>query len=175
MKPAISVIAFASLVLNSVAAENLILNGDFSKGSAKWKGDRKIVYETPAKQNKVCKIEVDEANMHIFYQTIKAEGFKRLNLTYRVKMSENYSSTQLPYGVNLTGDKSKYLVVGHTNKRDLQAGQWIDFEAFIILYPSHEELTEPIAFDSSFGELSFIVQTGYSGYLMFDDILLTGE
>lgn len=164
-----------SVSAKSAAGENLVANGDFSKGSSKWKGDRKIVYEAPAKQNKVCKLEVDEVDNHTFYQKIKAQGFKHLTLTYRVRKSKDHHSKDLPYGVNFTGEKSKFVSIGYTKGHKLRDDQWTDVEVIMYLYPSREDFSEELMFDSSFGELSFTVQTGYSGYLMFDDIAVVGE
>jgi hypothetical protein len=156
-------------------SENLVTNGDFSMGSTKWKGDRQIVYETPARKNQVCKLEVDEVDSLTFYQKIKAKGYKRLTLTYRARKSKDHHSQDMPYGVYFTGDKSNFVSIGYTKGHSLQNDQWTDVEVIIQLYPSGKDFSEELVFDSSFGELSFTVQTGNSGYIMFDDISVTGE
>lgn len=90
MKKYLVIIMLAGLAHASTAGKNLIKNGDFEKGSTRWGGDKNIVYETEAKTNRICKIEVGEEQKYEFYQKINTSNVDYLNVRFRIKKSPDY-------------------------------------------------------------------------------------
>lgn len=179
MKTIIAIMALASLALSSVAEKNLIENGDFSQGSKKWKGaphnehvkkwqgKKNIEFETPTSTNQVCKIELDETYSIAFYQKIKTRGLDRLIVKCRYKKSKDWDAGTRYLPVDFTfitpGDKwAKQKSRGFMEVEN--RGIWSNTEETFIL-------------DGEFssGELHIEVHPGYSGYVMIDDISVTGE
>lgn len=175
MKIIIAIMALASLTLSSIAGENLIENGSFSEGSKGWKGDRNIEFETPTSTNQVCKIEVDEKYDVVFYQKIKTRGVKRLTLKCRVKKSTDYDSINpgFPVRFYFTEGYHSYVVRRPGGGRGIkEAETWENVECVFFL---DEMFSEETLRALSKGKLRIAVSPGYSGYVMIDDIVVTGE
>lgn len=160
MKIITTAILAITLPILSIAGENLIINGDFSKGSSRWKGDENIEFETPEEKNKICKIEVDEDDDIEFLQSISSTSkYKDLILKFKIKKSENYKGRG--YQVRFIRSDGSYTYMN----RDLpKNNDWKDMEI------KFSDLQK-----SSRIELKFIIRSGDSGYLAFDDIVVTGE
>ena len=157
IKSAILVIAFPLL---TIAGENLITNGDFSKGSSRWKGDENIEFETPEEKNKICKIEVDEDDDIEFYQFISSTSkYKDLILKFKIKKSANYKGRG--YQVRFIRSDGSYSYMTRNLPKN---NDWKDMEI------KFSDLKK-----SSRIELKFIIRSGDSGYLAFDNIIVTGE
>jgi hypothetical protein len=154
---AILALAFPLL---STAGENLIKNGDFSKGSSRWKGDENIEFETPAEKNKICKIIVDEDDDIEFFQSISSTSkYKDLMLKFRVKKSDNYKGRG--YQVRFIRSDGSYTYMTRPLPKN---SDWKDMEI------KFSDLKK-----SSRIDLKFIIRSGDSGYLAFDDITVIGE
>lgn len=154
---AILAIAFP---LASIASENLIINGDFSKGSSRWKGDENIEFETPDEKNKICKIEIDEDDDIEFYQSISSTSkYKDLTLKFKIKKSADYKGRG--YQIRFIRNDGSY---SYMTRKLPKNNEWKDMEI------KFSDLKK-----SSKIEVKFIVRSGESGYLAFDDIVVTGE
>jgi len=150
--------------------DEMIENGDFSKGSSRWTGNKEIVYETPAKKNKVCKVETDENDHTGFSQKITTRGVRRLTVKFRIKKSRDYDSENPNWPCKVYFKKTKdgpgkYLGHFQPEKRlkNIWGYDWVDVEGTIVLSKK-----------SSSGYLTFGV-SGFSGYVMFDDISVTAQ
>ena len=153
------VILAIALPLSSIASENLITNGDFSKGSSRWKGDENIEFETPEEKNKICKIEIDEDDDIEFYQPIRTSKYKDLILKFKIKKSADYKGRG--YQVRFIRNDGSYSYMTRNLPKN---NEWKDMEI------KFSDLKK-----SSKVEVKFIIRSGESGYLAFDNIVVTGE
>lgn len=163
--------ALAGLSLYSLAGENLIQNGDFSQGSKKWRGDINVEFETPAETNQVCKIELDEEDYKTFHQRVKTRELTRLIVQYKIKLSKDCEpSTGYPVYcsfVKKDGERAYMLSDGEFDTRYYtppSSPSWKDVKLGFRLNKRFRD-----------GELRIEVRSGYSGYIMIDDISVTGE
>jgi hypothetical protein len=149
----------AGVTLASFAGENLIINGDFAKGSSRWKGDENIEFETPAEENKVCKIILDEDDDIKFHQEIRTKGLKDLTVKYRLKKSQNYDGRG--YDVRIIRDDGSFYFYNQSLPKN---GDWND-----------RSVTFSDLKKSSRIKVTFLIRSGNSGYLLFDDISAAGK
>lgn len=204
MKIIITIIALTSLTLSSIAEENLIENGDFSQGSEGWRGGINVELETPTSTNKVCKIELKTISRRyhenienidperfdtyvvyerydnardqktvMFYQKIKTRGLRHLILKYRFKKSKDYDSSEStrPVDFSFVGNNNKTSKHRTYNQRAVEKYYRENRDTSWKFY----EYALSLDGDPSSGTLSFFVYPGYSGYVMIDDISVTGE
>ena len=68
--------------------ENLLDNGDFEKKKARWKGDGSV--EVVEAGNKALVLEIDDRKELEIAQKIKTKNLKRVVLTFRCKISEDF-------------------------------------------------------------------------------------
>ena len=164
MKRILTIITLSVCSIISGASENIVINGDFSKGSSRWKGDANIEFETPAEQNKICVIKVDHDRDRTFSQKIRTRKRGALTLKFKVKKSDNYDGGG--YGAG-------YVIELVRNQDDYQISNPKKFPP-----PENNDWTE-VEFIQGVGnepvELKFKILKGNSGYLMFDDISATVE
>ena len=151
-------IVFLSILLISSGLHATELrNGDFERGSTGWRGDKKIVYETDAKLNKVCRMKADR-DAQSFYQEIKTKKAKDLILTFKVKESTDYEGRG--YSIRFVRPNGSYTFYN----RSVGSSEWVD---------------ERIVFSDIRGlksmDLSVLVRSADEGYLDFDDFVLTME
>jgi len=137
--------------------DDIIKNGDFSEGSSRWSGKKKIVFETQAKKNKVCKIEVKKKHSAIFYQTISTSKKTDLILTFRVKKSKDYKGKGYQVKFELQTDVTWFWGSSPAPKK---ADKWVKVNF---------RLKKERFKNSSHFKLMIKVNPGSSGYLMFDD------
>jgi hypothetical protein len=72
------------------ADDELLRNGDFSRGKSGWKGEGKVTEDD--KENKYIEIRVDAKDILDFYQEdLDVKNVKDLVLTFRYKTSADYS------------------------------------------------------------------------------------
>ena len=133
------------------------MNGDFSKGSSRWKGDENIQFDTPAEKNKICRIELDDDKDIDFYQEIKVKGIKDIMVRYKIRKSSNYDGRG--YQVRFVRDDGSY-------------------NYFDRAVPKKEGWNEAVVKFKGIGNTSklkvkFRVLSGDAGYLAFDDIVVT--
>lgn len=160
MKKIIPVVLAIAFPLLSIASENLITNGDFSKGSSRWKGDENIEFETPDEKNKICLIEIDEDDDIEFYQSISSTSkYKDLVLKFKIKKSADYKGRG--YQVRFIRSDGSYSYMTRSLPKN---NEWKDMEI------KFSDLKK-----SSKIDLKFIVRSGDSGSLAFDNIVVTGE
>lgn len=90
----IMLVAWSVTLWSSAATspKNLIGNGDFEDGGAKWRGDKNVVLETSKSKNNICKIKTDKTKTISFYQEIKTSKIKKFTLKFRVKKSRDYKA-----------------------------------------------------------------------------------
>lgn len=75
-------------------AKALIKNGDFEKGGANWRGDRKVIDEPGAtgdKVNRVNAVELKKTQVKEFSQDLVTSNLKDIVITFRYKASEDYT------------------------------------------------------------------------------------
>ena len=159
MKIIIFAVLAIAFPLLSIASENLITNGDFTKGSSRWKGNENIEFETPDEKNKICKIEVDDDDDIEFFQPINTSKLKDLTLKFKIKKSANYKGRG--YEVRFIRNDGSYTFMTRNPPKN---NDWKDME---IKFSNLKK--------SSRVKVKFIIKSGKSGYLAFDDISVTGE
>jgi len=159
MKRNILTAIFVVISTFAIADEELVENGDFSKGSSRWDGDENVEYETSAEQNKVCKIEVDDDGDLEFHQKFSVDDYKDLFLTFKIRKSEDYEGRG--YQVRFIRKDGSYT---YMERKLPKNNDWKEME---IKFSDIKR--------SSHIELRFIVRSGESGYLAFDDISVIGK
>lgn len=137
--------------------ESLIKNGDFEKGSSGWKGDEEIVSHSG---NNICLIELDESENVEFFQHVKSRGYKELLITFRVKKSKDYEGRG--FEVRMSRDVGGFYY--STRNAPSSADTWQDHTVRM----THVD-------GSSRVKISFIVLSGETGYLAFDEIKVVGK
>lgn len=153
------VLLAAVFPLALMADENLIKNGDFSRGSSSWRGKRNIEYETAAEENKICQIEIDDDDDIEFWQSMRTSRLKDLTLTFKIKKSPDYKGRG--YQIRFIRPDGSYTYMTRPVPKN---DSWKEMEI------KFSDLKK-----SSQIDLKFIVRSGESGWLAFDDIVVVGE
>jgi len=147
---------FTLLSLASFGEENnLLQNGDFSKGTKKWHGDIRIIYETSSKKNKVCVIKIKDESF-LFYQYAKSKKRKKVTIQFRVKRSADYVGKE-KYQIRFWNNDRFYTWNKNVPK---QADQWV-----------HVTIKVPFK-RCKIVKLEVRTKPGTSGCLYFDDFKL---
>lgn len=82
----------ATLCAVSLHANDVLRNGDFSRGTGSWKGDRRVVTEGEAKY---LQVDLDRRKHKEFSQDkLSVKGADRVVLTFRYRTSEDYESSK---------------------------------------------------------------------------------
>jgi hypothetical protein len=134
---------------------NLLQNGDFSKGSKNWHGDIRVTYETSSKKNKVCIVKIKDESF-LFYQYAKPKKRTKITLHFRVKRSADYVGKE-KYQVRFWHNDRYYTWNKNVPK---QAEQWKDVK---IKIPFKK---------CKYVKLEIRTKPGVSGFLYFDDFKL---
>ena len=160
MKTKLNLLSFffsISFSLFALGKNDIIKNGDFSQGASRWSGKKKIVFETDAKKNKVCRIDVKRNHSYTFYQTISTSKKTDLILTFRVKKSKDYKGKGYQVKFELQTDVTWYW---NSSPAPKKAEKWVK-----VSFRLRKERFK----NSSHFKLMIKVNPGSSGYLMFDD------
>jgi len=135
----------------SAEQKNLVKNGDFEDGTAGWRGDVNIVFETPEETNKVCRIEVDKERSVKFYQEINIWKMEYVKVKLRVHASADFVQEKNRAGC--------FVGLGsHGSGKPLKTG-WNEMEYTLDNRDDEDRL-----------DLYISVERGRSGTLSFDDI-----
>ena len=156
MKKYVFIIILAGLSLASIAGENLINNGDFEKGSNRWSGDKKIVYETEERANKICKVELEDDEDHSFYQKIVLQEPKDLILRFKIKKSADYKGSD-EIGIRFKEEHASMS----TSRMIPDNNEWNEIEFKYTNFRDAKRI-----------QIIFTVKRG-TGTLYFDDIEIT--
>ena len=165
MKTRLSLFILVTMGIATLAGaeENLIKNGDFSKGTSRWGGKKKITFETEAKKNKVCKIKVKKKHSYTFYQTISTSKKTDLILSFKIKKSNDYKGKGYQVKFELQTDTTWYWKKSSPPKKP---NKWVK-----VSFRMKKERFR----NSSHFKMMIKVNPGSSGYLMFDDFKITED
>lgn len=76
------------LATGTLHANELLRNGDFTRGTVSWKGDRKVVDED---ENKYAVIDLDQKKAKALIQEkLNTKNVRDITLSFRYRTSENY-------------------------------------------------------------------------------------
>lgn len=141
------------------APEELLKNGDFEKGVANWRGDRKIVVEEGKPENHVAEVVSTKRQARSFQQDIDTRGMKDITLKFRMKPSADYAGRGVQLRFVRHGGGFTF------NNMDLKGGEdWKDHT-----WKFSEINNEP--------KLTFIVEVedGDAGSVFFDDFSIVED
>ena len=158
MKKLLFILFLSALSTGSFGEENNILqNGDFSKGSKKWHGDIRVTHETSSKKNKICIIKIKDES-RLFYQYAKPKKKTKITLQFRVKRSADYAGK----GYQIRFEKNGSYKIWD-KKVPKKANQWVDIK-IKISYKNYKKC--------KYVKLEVRTKPGVSGFLYFDDFKL---
>lgn len=118
---ALGLLFLFSPLFKASAEENLLKNGDFEKGTSRWKGSRD---DEELDGNKVLAVEADADEMQFFSQEIDPDDYKDLHLVFRYKSSEDYKGRGLTIRWKRPDGSSTYRSISIKAAQDWEEEEW---------------------------------------------------
>ncbi len=121
MKILLPILFFITLSIGNLLGNELLKNGDISRGSSGWKGDRKII---SIADNKLIEVKVSNKSIRSFTQEeIKCKGLKDVTLIFRYRASKDYNGR----GMTVRFRKENYGTI-YSSSKIVNDGNWHDYK-----------------------------------------------